>query len=199
MRIGIISGSARQKSQTGRICRLLQDRLAQKHGHSQTKLFDLAQIHLPLWDEDRLEEGHPIGIIWPDISTSLASCDGFIIASPEWAGMATPHLKNFLLHCDKGELAHKPALLVSVSAGTGGAYPVAELRMSGYKNSYIWWLPEHLILRSVAGLFHDSRDKLNQSLLERIDHLLTLLLQCTKALKPVRKTCQNLEAHPFGM
>ena len=199
MRLGIISGSARQLSQTGRICRLLQDRLATKHGVTDVKLFDLAQIHLPLWDEDRLEEGHPFGIIWPDLSEELASCDGFIIASPEWAGMATPHLKNFLLYCDKGELAHKPALLVAVSAGNGGAYPVAELRMSGYKNSYIWWLPEHLILRSVAGLFHDNRDKLNQSLLKRIDHLLTLLIKSTKALGPVRKECQDLETYPFGM
>ena len=57
MRIGIISGSARQKSQTGRICRLLQDRLARKHGHSQTKLFDLAQIHLPLGMKIGLKKG----------------------------------------------------------------------------------------------------------------------------------------------
>ena len=199
MRIGIISSSARQASQTGRICRLLQERLATKHGQSDNKLFDLAHIHLPLWDEDRLEEGHPFGIIWPDLSQDLASCDGFIIASPEWAGMATPHLKNFLLYCDKGELAHKPALLVAVSAGNGGAYPVAELRMSGYKNSYIWWLPEHLILRSVAGLFHDDRDELNQSLLKRIDHLLTLLVKSTTALAPVRHHCQDLKTYPFGM
>ena len=64
--------------------------------------------------------------------------------SPEWAGMAPAHLKNFLLMCDGGELAHKPAQLIGVSSGMGGAYPIAELRMSGYKNNFLMWLPDHM-------------------------------------------------------
>jgi hypothetical protein len=39
-------------------------------------------------------------------------------------------------------------LIIAVSGGAGGgAYPVAELRMSSYKNSRICYLPEHLIVR----------------------------------------------------
>ena len=63
--------------------------------------------------------------------------------------MATPIAKNFFLICNKGELAHKPGLIVSISSGNGGAYPVSELRSSSYKNTHIMWIPEQIIIRNV--------------------------------------------------
>ena len=42
-------------------------------------------------------------------------------------------LKNFFLLFGQNELGQKPALMVTVSSGDGGAYLVAELRMSTYK------------------------------------------------------------------
>ena len=44
----------------------------------------------------------------------------------------TKDCKNFFLHCNKGELSHKPALLVSISSGNGGSYPISELRSSNF-------------------------------------------------------------------
>ena len=81
----------------------------------------------------------------------------------------------------------------------GGAYPIAELRMSGYKNSHIWWLPDHLILRNVTSLFHDEGDETSRSLTARIVHLLAWLGHSTSALAPVRAACQDLKTYPFGM
>ena len=49
------------------------------------------------------------------------------VVSPEWNGMVPSMLTNFFLLCSNNELAHKPGLLVGVSSGTGGSYPVAEL------------------------------------------------------------------------
>ena len=198
MKIGIISGSPRKGSQTGRICRHIASRLANIQQDATHQLFDLAEIHLPLWDAAQFDEGSEFQQIWPQLGADLASCDGFIVASPEWAGMVTPHLKNLLLNCGV-EMAHKPALLVSVSAGMGGSYPIAELRMSGYKNSHIWWLPDHLILRDVTNLFGDEHDETSQSLNARIDHLLSWLTHSTSALAPVRAACQDLKTYPFGM
>ena len=82
------------------------------------------------------------------ISNKLASSDAFIVISPEWHGMAPAGLKNFFLMWGKGELAHKPALIITVSSGDGGSYPVAELRMSSYKNNRICFLPELPIFNS---------------------------------------------------
>ncbi len=58
-------------------------------------------------------------------------------------------LKNFFLMFSRFELGHKPAMIVAVSSGDGGAYPVAELRMSSYKNNRICYIPEQLNLRNV--------------------------------------------------
>lgn len=198
MKIGIISGSPRNGSETGRVCRHIASRLAALPQGATYQIFDLSDIHLPLWDAGQFDEGSEFMKMWPQLGADLARCDGFIVASPEWAGMVTPHLKNLLLNCG-AEMAHKPALLVSVSAGMGGAYPIAELRMSGYKNSHIWWLPDHLILRDVASLFHDENDATSLSLNARIDHLLLWLTHSTSALAPVRAACQDLKTYPFGM
>ena len=78
---------------------------------------------------------------------------------PEYGGMSTPNSKNFFLLFNffffffffllNGELFHKPGLIVSISSGNGGAYPISELRSSSYKNSHIMWIPENIIIRNV--------------------------------------------------
>src|SRR5690606_35647286 len=121
----------------------------------------------------------------------LHSCDGFVIISPEWHGMVPAGLKNFLLMWTAGgELAHKPALIVTVSASVGGSYPVAELRMSGYKNNRLCFLPEHLIVRNVGSVFNanseDNDPKSQQYLSERLLYCLQLLREYALALRQVR-------------
>ena len=90
----------------------------------------------------------------------------------------------------KGELAHKPALLVGVSSGEGGASPIAELRMSSYKNNRICYLPEQLIIRNVESVFNEDaaeNDAKSQNYLAgRLDYCLKLLLSYSKAFKQIR-------------
>ena len=66
--------------------------------------------------------------------------------------MVPAGLKNFFLCFGRNELAHKPGLIVGVSSADGGVYPVAELRMSSYKNSRICYIPEQLIVRNVESV-----------------------------------------------
>lgn len=63
--------------------------------------------------------------------------------------MAPAGLKNFFLMWTGEVLAHKPALLVAVSSADGGSFPIAELRMSSYKNNRVCYIPDHLIIRNV--------------------------------------------------
>ena len=86
-------------------------------------------------------------------------------------------LKNFFLYTKHSELAHKPALIVSISAGRGGSYPVHELRTSSYKNNRLCYIPEHLIIRNVESfLKQDSSNiKENQFIAQRIEQTLSLL------------------------
>ena len=99
------------------------------------------------------------------------------------------------------ELGHKPALIVAVSSGDGGAYPVAELRMSSYKNNRLCYIPEQLILRNVEKILNESaqlNDPTADSYFrERIDWSLGLLSGYAKALKSMRETT-NIFHDKFG-
>jgi hypothetical protein len=111
-------------------------------------------------------------------------------------------LKNFFLLCDRQVLAHKPALIVTVSAGLGGSYPVAELRMSSYKNTRLCYVPDHVIVRNVGQVLHGETpgDEHDAALRRRIDYNARLLLEYAKALVAVRRSgLMDLDAYPFGM
>ena len=124
--------------------------------------------------------------------------------SPEWHGQVPSGLKNFFLLFSQAELGHKPALLVAVSSGDGGAYPIAELRMSSYKNNRICYIPEHLIVRKVEKILNERTDDNDESsdayYRERINWALKILLGYTTALKPMRDTTQlTHDKFGFGM
>ena len=90
----------------------------------------------------------------------------------------------------KGELAHKPALIVTVSSADGGAYPVAELRMSSYKNNRICYIPEHVIVRNVESVLNDDPGQNNPDadgyFRERMSYALNILKEYALALGQVR-------------
>lgn len=192
MKIGIISGSHRPNSQSAKIARHIESTLQQQALCEATWVYELADNPLPLWEEGVWD---PEDAAWQKLlqplREQLHSCDGLIIISPEWHGMATPGLKNFLLMWTGGEeLAHKPALLVTVSVADGGSYPVAELRMSSYKNSRICYLPEHLIIRYVDTVFNEDPATNNagaQAYFEaRLTYCLEMLREYSLAFRQIR-------------
>ena len=103
--------------------------------------------------------------------------------------MACPAIKNFFIYASKAELAHKPGLLVGVSSGIGGAYPIAELRASSYKNCRLCYLPEHLIVRQVEKVLNGPQavDEADERIRGRIDYALDVLVRYGHALQPVRE------------
>ncbi|MEJ2181187.1 MAG: NADPH-dependent oxidoreductase, partial [Gammaproteobacteria bacterium] len=74
----------------------------------------------------------------------------------------------------------------------GGAYPVAELRMSSYKNSRICYIPEHVILRKVEKVLNDdpadNDERSDNYYRERIQWSLNILKQYAVGLKLVRES-----------
>jgi multimeric flavodoxin WrbA len=136
----------------------------------------------------------------------LAECDGFVIITPEWHGMVPAGLKNFfLLLPGGGELAHKPALIIAVSGGAGGgAYPIAELRMSSYKNTRICYLPEHLIVRNAGSVLNEDESANDASAHEyisnRLRYCLEMLREYALAMRRVRASGKTtLETYRNGM
>ena len=192
MNITIVSGSHRQNSQSIKIAKAIKSGFKPLKECDEANIFDLADNPLPLWHEDMKKVGKPSKSLIESISKKLACSDAFIIISPEWHGMVPAGLKNFFLMWSNGELAHKPALIVTVSSGDGGSYPVAELRMSSYKNNRICFLPEHLIIRNVESVFNDNEIDNNSSsqayFENRLDYCLKQLLSYGKAFKQIRES-----------
>lgn len=203
MKLAVIAGSHRNGSESGKVARYVQQQLASAADVSSTYTLDLADNPLPLWDPEVRQPSEKWERAWSPISAELTASDAFVIVAPEWGGMVPAGLKNFFLLCSRGELAHKPALLVAVSSGTGGAYPIAELRMSSYKNTYVCYIPDHVIVRSVAGLLNDPATPQSQDderIRTRLRYALGVLLQYGKALQQVRTSgAVDLARYPFGM
>ena len=200
MKITLISGSHRPNSQSLKVAKYLEQRAIDLGFESKT--IDLAQENLPMWNEGVWQKTQQWQEVWGNISKELQSSDAFAIISPEWAGMAPPAMKNFLLLCSSEEVGYKPAVLVGVSASIGGAYPIAELKNSGIKNNHMIYTPEHLIVRNVNQVFENAEpsDQHEQNLRERVVYSLSVLKEMAEALGKVRSSgVLNYEKYPFGM
>jgi NAD(P)H-dependent FMN reductase len=196
MKLTIISGSHRPNGESGRIARYI-EKETKAAGHD-VALIDLATTELPFWDEglwgvDGLKDKW--GKVWASLDKRLAESDAFVVVSPEYHGMVPAKLKNFLLltgNAATSNVAHKPGMIVSVSAGINGGYPVAELRSHGVKNNRMVWTPEHIIVRNAASMLQDKpvaeQDKHDVELRERMTYALGVLEEYAVALAAARAT-----------
>ena len=200
MKITIISGSHRNPSQSEKVARHIEKTLQQELGVD-TWLYALADNPLPLWDQTIWEDDQQWKDLLAPIREQLESSDGFVIVSPEWHGQVPSGLKNFFLLFNRFELGHKPALIVAVSSADGGAYPVAELRMSSYKNNRICYIPEQVIVRNVEDVLNDNAEDNKQEadsyFRERISWSLEILKAYAGAMKPMRESGQ-MHHNKFG-
>ncbi len=204
MNVVFIAGSHRANSNSERAARLLAGRLETVVPGAVTEVISLHDDRLPFWNSDFGEPSPRFVAAWKPIEASLIAADAVVCVTPEWAGMAGPALKNFLLMPTKGQIAHKPGLIVAVSTGTGGAYPVAELKMSGTKNSHLCWIPDSLVLRHVGELFPAVEaawaNGADHDVARRIDFTLVMLTEYAAALATMRKTSRIDYSHfPNGL
>lgn len=192
MKISIISGSHRNPSQSEKVARYLEQTLSNDFDDIEPWVYTLADNPLPLWDQSLWENNEEWNQRLAPIKQQLSESDGFIIISPEWHGQVPAGLKNFFLMFSRFEMGHKPALIVSVSSGDGGAYPVAELRMSSYKNNRICYIPEQLILRNIEKILNqnaaDNDESADSYFRERISWTLGILRGYAAALKLMRES-----------
>ena len=188
MKISIISASHRINSQSKKVSNFLLNSLSNFESQLDTFVLDLADADLPMWSPEKKEGKGIWGETWKSISSNLNNSDGFILVVPEYGGMATPAAKNIFLLCGNGELAHKPGLIVSISSGNGGAYPISELRSSSYKNTHVMWVPENIIIRNVEEFNPGAHGpNIPEWLDNRIDYVLKLFLTYALNMKPIRE------------
>lgn len=202
MKTHIISGSHRSISESARISLYLKKIIEKKGGEA--TITELAHGNLPMWNEEVWAGTPEWKKIWDPIASQLNNADSLIFVVPEYAGMAGPAMKNFLLFCGGPLLAHKPTLLVSVTTSlTNGAYPIMEMRGSSYKNSKQLYIPDHVIVReSEKSLKGDVASNPNDEYLRnRINYSLEMLSEYEKVMKQFRSNTAGLnhKDYPFGM
>ncbi len=206
MNYAIISGSHRGEdvAQSFKVSNWLAGALQKKEANNNSDIISLSGNPYPLWDEgawnaksDLYQKmAQPLGVI--------GKADALIIVAAEYGGMVPAGLKNFLLYITSEHVAHKPCLLVGVSASRGGTYPIAELRMSGYKNNRMVYIPDHLIVQSVGDVMNDHHlnngEQPDLYIKKRAHYSLDVLAAYASALKDMRSAGDLLdEAYPFGM
>ncbi len=200
MKITIISGSHRENSQSSKVAnhyqKVMLDGIC-----DEAPIISLENNPLPLWDEGLWNGDEKWDALLKPYKETLQSSDGFVVITPEWHGQVPAGLKNFFLIFGRNEFSNKPAKIVSISSADGGAYPVAELRMSSYKNSRLCYIPEQMIIRNVEKVLNDNPEDNDQSadeyFRERIVWSLNILKQYVIALKQVRESGVT-ETDKFG-
>ncbi|NOQ87428.1 MAG: NADPH-dependent oxidoreductase [Gammaproteobacteria bacterium] len=194
MKISIISGSHRNPSQSEKVAHYLENTLSREFDDIEPWVYALADNPLPLWDQTLWEDNAEWNERLAPLKQQLTESDGFIIIAPEWHGQVPAGLKNFFLMFNRFELGHKPALIVTVSSADGGAYPVAELRMSSYKNNRLCYIPEQLILRNIEKILNenasDNDKEADAYFRERISWALGILRGYAIALKLMRESTE---------
>lgn len=197
MKLLIISGSQRSHSQTAKVSQFICQHCA-KHGFEGEHI-DLQTLNLPFFSGNAAE--FAMHEAWPDLADKITQADAYVFATPEWNGMASPMLKNFLMAIPGTSAAHKPALLVAVVAGLNGAYPIAELKGHAFKNNRIVSIPEHLIVRYAGDVFNQAtaEGKSDEVAHQRLDDSLAMLSHYSQALQPVRAAYLAKAWHPSGM
>jgi len=190
MKLTVICGSHRIESQSEKVSNVILKTVKDSQLFDDTWFFSLAGNPLPLWDQGVWDGDEQWKNLLDPLKAQLASSDAFVIVSPEWHGQVPAGLKNFFLLCTKKELGHKPALIVTVSNGAGGAYPVAELRMSSYKNNRICYIPEHVIIRKVNEVLNnkteDNDPRSDKFYRERLAWALGILKEYAAAFRQIR-------------
>ncbi|MEI8025011.1 MAG: NAD(P)H-dependent oxidoreductase [Pseudomonadota bacterium] len=201
MRLAIISGSHRRESQSEKVSRFCLD-LAKKQGFD-VDLINLAGNPYPFWDESVWADGidNWSGGVFKEASGILKAASAALIVTPEWSGMVPPGLKNFFLLAE-ATLAHKPAMLVGITSGMSGTWPIAELKVSSSKNTRIVYTPEHVIIRNVEKLLNSPEgvDDGDRWVRGRLAYSIDILKEYAKALGQVRESGKvDLKTYPTGM
>lgn len=181
--ICIISGSTREKSASFNVSTYIKQQLDQLFEDNQNTIFDLSTANLPMW-----EEGIELKSL-SEYKSQLQTADAFVFVIPEWNGMVPPAVKN-LFFLFSGVFRHKPAYLVCVSSGVGGRYPLAEMRMSAYKNSFINYIPVNTIIDRVNTVISPEGNYISEKefVSKRVDEGIRLLQVYAQAFVQIRES-----------
>ena len=194
-RLLIVSASQRKDSESFRYAIMIKEE--SRNFFDQVDICELYSYKLPFFDGGQKEEAEVL-------KKTFSQATAYVFVVPEWNGGCPPIFSNALLYLSSKDVGHKPVYMVSLSAGTGGAYPIVHMRSFLYKNNHFCYIPEHLIVRKCSTLFCQKKEKdfLDKEVYvrKRLLYGLRLLKIYDESLFQVRSSgVINIEDYPFGM
>lgn len=198
MKYLIISGSNRKDSGSRKVANYIQNTL------DGSVIFDLHEKQIPLWSEDMWNPESDQFQKWQSHAQDFQQAKGFVFVVPEWNGMAGAPIMNLMNYLSFKEIAHKPVLLVGVSSGRGGAYPIAQMRAFSFKNNSLLYIPDHVIVRDVNNVLNsfeiNEEEKEDAFIKNRLIRSLGILEKYTKHMVALRSDMNlSIEDYPYGM
>lgn len=180
----VVSGSTQETGQSHKVAGYIAGCLKARGATS--RIVNLHELNPPYFGhhQDQAWQAR-----WRAVEGDLEKVDGLVLVSPEYNGSASPALFSFMYYVGD-HLAHKPVLPVGVSAGRGGAYPLANLRQNGFKDTCYVMVPADVIVSHVHKLFDDisvigpteTVSEAEQEVRLRIERALGVLLAYVAAL-----------------
>lgn len=181
--IGIITGSIRPGRQSRKVADWVAS-LAQGRGDADYRVVDIADYHLPVWDEARPPRmGQYEHQVTKDWAAAIGELDGFVFVAPEYNHSISGALKNALDYL-LAEYTNKAAGFVSYGS-LGGARAVEHLRgiLSELQVAHV----RNQVALSFAVDFRNYKDLVpSQGAVAAVHAMLDQLIPWTKAMELVR-------------
>ena len=193
MKLQLICGSPRSISQSENVSRYLAGLLDARTdvSHEFTRVADLVRND-PRYFELEANEA---------LDATAKEASGFIFVTPEYSGMVPPAAKQWFFKVDNASLAHKPILIVGVSGGVGGTYPITEIRSAATKNTRLVCVPEHVIVRNANDDFfaEGNTDKGVEEAVRRLTLGIDVLVAYAEGLTETRQHVMKDGGTFYGM
>lgn len=186
MKIAILSGSQRQGSLHQQLANHSAQQLAQQGVDAQ--LVSLKHYPLPIYCEDTEREGFAPEV--GKLRNLLASCQVFVIASPEYNGSVTPLLKNTLDWVSRPTpgteqlrlFGDKPALVVSTAPGSSGGLRAGKHLCDILHNLGALVLPRQVCIANSHQAFNQQGQLVSEKYLAIFNAELARLVHLTQTL-----------------
>ena len=176
--IPLILGTARQGRQSENVARFVFDQ-TKKRADVETELIDVRELPMKLDDAGEQMKN-------PKFSAAIERCDGLIIVTPEY-NHGYPGLLKHALDMNLKEYIHKAVGICGVSAGPFGGARVIEGLLPVMRELGLVAIFEDVNFGSVAKIFDDQGNLLDQNYVRRLDKFLNELVWMARVLRHGRE------------
>ena len=150
---------------------------AEKLG-AEVVFWDISEKPLPLVGEDGCWQNETV----KEFQALASSCDGFILASPEYHGTMSGVMKNTLDWLYKDHVGGKVFGLMSTLGGIANSNTLNHLRIC-IRWLHGWVVPEQLAIGNVKEAFTEDGDLSDESNTERLEKLVASVVKHASLLR----------------